>query len=136
MKPEKMKSLSEANLRYCVPKTVKSHFYHCYFTALSTISLYDICKKMNWPQGDFCSGNISIALSSQEKKSNSNNLAHVGFCAPKMSTKILRFCNHYGFWHLINFRINVTDAWFLHPSNIIPSLFYGINLFHIHLIAI
>ena len=84
MNPEKMKSLSEANLRYCIPKTVKSNFYPfiCYFTTLPTISLYDICKKMNWPQGDFCSGNISIALCFQIKKIKFQQFGPCGFLCP------------------------------------------------------
>ena len=44
--------------------------------------------KMIWPQVGFCSGNICITLSFQiKKKSNSQNFAHMGFCAPEMLTK-------------------------------------------------
>ena len=48
--------------------------------------------KMMWPQVDFCSGNINVTLPLQIKeKSNSKNFAHVGFCAPEMSTKFWDF---------------------------------------------
>ena len=46
---------------------------------------------MMWPQVDFCSGDIHIALPFQIKKSNSKNFAHVGFCAPEMAIKFWDF---------------------------------------------
>ena len=46
---------------------------------------------MMWPQVDFCSGDIYIALPFQIKKSNSKNFAHVGFCAPEMAIKFWDF---------------------------------------------
>ena len=46
---------------------------------------------MMWPQVDFCSGNINVALSFEIKNLNSKNFAYVGFCAPEMSTKFWYF---------------------------------------------
>ena len=70
-----------------------------------------------WSQVDFCSGNINITMFFQIKKLNSKDFAQVVFCAPEMLTKILRFNeiwfrSWYGFWHLINCKLNVEDAWF------------------------
>ena len=85
-----------------------------------------------WSQVDFCSGNINITMFFQIKKLNSKDFAQVVFCAPEMLTNILRFNeiwfrSWYGFWHLINCKLNVEDAWFPSKQQILWVLQNKLN---------
>ena len=67
-KKKYMESYIKEKVRNSFPKSIKFHFWSCFWASkcdaiLSTISLYDLCVKM-WPQVEFCSGNISITLNS------------------------------------------------------------------------
>ena len=78
-------------------------------------------------------GNIYGAFSG--KKKIKFHFAHVSFCSPKVSTKLLRFCSRYGLWHLINVEQNVSHVSDFCPNNSILLIFYGNNHYDIHLIV-
>ena len=94
-----------------------------------------MCTDRMWAQLDFFLVK-SITLSFQIKKTKFQKFCPHGFLWPQRVEKILKFCSWYRLWHLINFEHNVSDAWFFYPNNSIPSVSYGNNHFHIHLIAI
>ena len=130
MGPGKMKSLPGVKLRYCFPKNRKSHFCPPFWLFIySTILLKDLCKKMNWPQGDFCSGNICIALSFQIK----NQIPKI---LPMWVFVPLKFQQNFEILQLVQILTQMSLTYDFHQSNSIPSIFYWINHFHIHLIVI
>ena len=93
MKPEKIKNLSQAKVRYGFPKTVKFHFCFVFWAIswfLSTISLQSLCMKMIWPQVDFCSGNIYIVWSFQLKKKQLPKILPMRDFVPLKSFEILQ----------------------------------------------
>ena len=65
------------------------------------------------PTWFFFPGNIYNLALPDKKISNSKNFVPVGFCGPKALTKIWDFVAGMDFWHLMNFKQNVSDAWFL-----------------------
>ena len=52
------------------------------------------------------------SLAFSDKKIKFQKFCPCGILCPWNGNKILRFCNWYGFWHQIDFELNVIDAWF------------------------
>ena len=132
MKPEKMKMLSEAKVRFSFPKNIKFHILPV-FWAISRFYQKFHWKVYGWKR---CEPNlifflvvISIALSFQIKKSNSKNFVHMGFRGRKASIKIWDFAagmDSFTQW-ILNKKSQMPDSF---RSNI-PSIFYGNNHFHL-----
>ena len=138
MKPEKIKSQSEAKLRCSFPKNVKFYFCSGFWAILRFYQQFH-CKIyvliMDWwgPNLIFFLV-ISITLSCQIKKIEIPKILPMSiFVAPKcrQNVKILQLV-----WILTTNILNkMSQLPDFRPSNSIPSIMYGNKLFDIYLIA-
>ena len=112
MKLERMKSSSEAKLRYYFPKNIKFHFCLVFWAIFWFYQQFH-CKIYVWR---WCQSNlgffmvISITLIFQIKKFKFPKFCSCGFLWSQSVNKVLRFCSWYGLWHVINFEINVSET--------------------------
>ena len=123
MTPEKVKNLSEAKLRYGLPKNVKFDFcpvfglFYDFLNNFIVRFMYEYDVTPSW----FLFWWYLYSLAFSDKKIKFQKFCPCGILCPWNGNKILRFCNWYGFWYQIGFELNVIDAWFS------PKRYYAIH---------
>ena len=135
MKPEKMKSLSEAKVRLCFPKKYK---VFSVFLAILWFYLQFHCKIYAWR---WCESNlifflvISVTLSFQVKKFKFQKFCFHGFLWPLSVDKIFKILQ-------LVWTLTPNKFWpkclryLIFAQTIVSQPYFGNNYFNIHMIAI